>query len=133
MSALPPGTMAQMPDVRLARRQAILSCAIIRNVVFYYVGWVSEDGQGTLKDDTELGRTINSNFIDMAVLEWAKLFVDARGRHSWQRFVRPIEARTVFRMGLLRVLGLTFRRGSNTTRMSESTVITSLRVWMTMT
>jgi hypothetical protein len=98
--------MAQMPDVRLARRQAILSCAIIRNIAFYYVGWVSEDGQGTLKDDTELGRTINSNFIDMAVLEWAKLFVDARGRHYWQRFVRPTEARTAFRTGLLASIGL---------------------------
>jgi hypothetical protein len=98
--------MAQMPDVRLARRQALLSCAIIRNIAFYYVGWVNEDGRGTLKDGTELGRTINSNFIDMAVLEWAKLFVDARGRHHWQRFVRPMEARTAFRTGLLASIGL---------------------------
>ena len=106
MSAHPPAAIPQTPDSRLARRQALLSCAIIRNIAFYYAGWVSEDGRGQLKDDTELGRTINSNFIDMAVLEWAKLFVEARGRHHWYRFVRSVEARTAFRTGLLAGIGL---------------------------
>ncbi|WP_175695889.1 hypothetical protein [Burkholderia ambifaria] len=106
MSAHPSAAIPQPPDARLARRQALLSCAIIRNIAFYYAGWISEDGRGQLKDDTELGRTINSNFIDMAVLEWAKLFVDARGRHHWYRFVRSVEARTAFRTGLLANIGL---------------------------
>lgn len=28
-----------------------------------------------------MDRTINGNFIDIAVLEWAKLFVEVRGPH----------------------------------------------------
>lgn len=65
-----------MVDVRFARRLAILSCTTVRNIAYYYAGWVTGNGRGRLKDDSELGRTINSNFIGIAVLEWAKLFVD---------------------------------------------------------
>ncbi|SOE98072.1 hypothetical protein SAMN05446635_6030 [Burkholderia sp. OK233] len=95
-----------MVDARFARRQATLSCAIIRNIAFYYAGWVTGDGQGRLKDDTDVGRTINSNFIDVAVLEWSKLFVDWEAKHHWRRFVKDTEARTAFRSGLLAVIGL---------------------------
>ncbi len=95
-----------MPDARFARRQAILSCAIIRNIAFYYAGWITEDDQGRLKDDTDLGRTINSNFIDVAVLEWSKLFVDREASHHWRRFVQGTEARTAFRTRLLAAIGL---------------------------
>ena len=95
-----------MVDARFARRQATLSCAIIRNIAFYYAGWVSGDGQGQLRDDTDLGRTINSNFIDVAVLEWSKLFVDWEARHHWRRFVKDTEARTAFRSGLLEAIGI---------------------------
>lgn len=95
-----------MPDARFARRQATLSCAIIRNIAYYYAGWITGDGQGRLKDDTDLGRTINSNFIDLAVLEWSKLFADWEARHHWRRFVWGTEARTAFRTGLLDTIGL---------------------------
>jgi len=95
-----------MTDARLARRQAVLSCAIIRNIAFYYAGWITGNRQVRLKDDTDLGRTINSNFIDVAVLEWSKLFVDWDARHHWRRFVQGTEARTAFRTGLLATIGL---------------------------
>ena len=95
-----------MVDVRFARRQAILSCAIVRNIAFYYVGWVTGDGRGRLKDDSEVGRTINSNFIDVAVLEWSKLFVDWEAKHHWRRLVQGTEARTAFRTMLLAAIGL---------------------------
>lgn len=45
MSAHPPAAIPQTPDARLARRQALPNCAIIRNIAFYYAGWVSEDGR----------------------------------------------------------------------------------------
>jgi hypothetical protein len=93
-----------MVDARFARRQAILSCAIVRNIAFYYVGWVTGDGQGRLKDDSEVGRTINSNFIDMAVLEWSKLFVDWNAKHHWRRLIRDTAARAAFKTALLVLL-----------------------------
>ena len=95
-----------MVDIRFARRQAILSSAIVRNIAFYYVGWVTGDGRGRLKDDSEVGRTINSNFIDVAVLEWSKLFVDWEAKHHWRRLVQGTEARTAFRTELLAAIEL---------------------------
>ncbi len=95
-------------DRRFARRQAQLACAIIRNVAFYRVGWETEDGRGRLKDDSQMGRTINSNFVDIAVLEWCKLFADREARHHWRRLVQGTDARTAFRTDLLVALGLDF-------------------------
>jgi hypothetical protein len=65
-----------MVDVRFARRRAILSCTIVRNIAFYHADWVTGNGHGRLKDDSVVGRTINSNFMDVAVLARSKLFVD---------------------------------------------------------
>jgi hypothetical protein len=93
-------------DRRFARRQALLACAIMRNVAFYRTGYQTEDGRGRLKDDSQMGRTINSNFVDIAVLEWCKLFADWEARHHWRRLVQGTEARTAFRAALLAALGL---------------------------
>jgi hypothetical protein len=95
-----------MVDARFARRQATLSCIIVRNIAFYYSGWVNGDARPPLKDDSEVGRTINSNFIDVAVLEWSKLFVDWEAKHHWRRFIQNTEARTAFRTALLAAIGL---------------------------
>jgi hypothetical protein len=91
-------------DRRLARRQALLACAIVRNVAFYRAGYVTEDGRGRLKDDSQMGRTINSNFVDIAVLEWCKLFADWHARHHWRRCVRDTQARTAFRTDLFEAI-----------------------------
>ncbi|WP_109484049.1 hypothetical protein [Paraburkholderia sp. C35] len=93
-------------DRRFARRQALLACAIVRNVAFYRAGFETEDGRGRLKDDSQMGRTINSNFVDIAVLEWCKVFADWHARHHWRRLVRDSQARTGFRTALFAVLGL---------------------------
>jgi hypothetical protein len=93
-------------DRRFARRQALLSCAIMRNVAFYRVGYQTEDGRGRLKDDSQMGRTINSNFVDIGVLEWCKLFADWEARHHWRRLVQGTEARTAFLTALFATLGL---------------------------
>ncbi|MFK4448349.1 hypothetical protein ABH944_008407 [Caballeronia udeis] len=81
-------------DRRFARRQALLSCAIMRNVAFYRVGYQTKDGRGRLKDDSQMGRTINSNFVD-----W-------EARHHWRRLVQGTEARTAFLTALFATLGL---------------------------
>jgi hypothetical protein len=52
------------------------------------MGYVSEDGTGDLKHSTEYGKTVNGNMIDIAVLEWCKLFADRNGHHHWHQFVQ---------------------------------------------
>ncbi len=78
-----------MPEAELTReerlrRVIILCCNCLRNLAYYRAGW---DQGGPLFDDTiTLERTINGNFLDMAVLEWCKLF--KRGeQHSWHEIV----------------------------------------------
>lgn len=66
------------------RRVAIVCIAMVRNLAYYRAG---RDGTGVRYDRTSrLHGAINTNFIDMAVLEWCKLFV-AREEHSWQNVV----------------------------------------------
>jgi hypothetical protein len=45
----------------------------------------------------------NGNFLDIAVLEWCKLFADSRGKHSWRKI---ISEPTAFHHTLLNELGL---------------------------
>lgn len=52
------------------------------------MGYVNESGFGTLKHATQFGATVNGNMLDIAVLEWCKLFADRNARHHWRRFVR---------------------------------------------
>ena len=43
------------------------------------MGFVNEDGSGDLKERTQFGATVNGNMLDIAVLEWCKLFAAVRG------------------------------------------------------
>jgi hypothetical protein len=45
----------------------------------------------------------NGNFLDIAALEWCKLFADSRGKHFWRKI---ISNPAVFWDGLLNELGL---------------------------
>lgn len=72
-------------DRRFARRQALLGCAIVRNIARYSVGYESGDGRSHMKHDSQMGRTTNSNFQDIAVLEWFRFFDDRDARHHWRR------------------------------------------------
>ncbi len=49
-------------------------------------------------------RSANSNFIDIAVLEWYKLFADGRGQHHWRKVVSDPDS---FRTGLFVALRMT--------------------------
>lgn len=71
------------PPVR-PRRAALLCTHFTRNLAFYRAGW--RDGRVAFPA-SELWATVNSNFIDIAVLEWCKLFVDGKAFHSYTRVV----------------------------------------------
>jgi hypothetical protein len=77
-----------LQNLRFVRRISILCCNFVRNVAYYRIGYVNEDGTGTLKQATEFGATVNANMLDIAVLEWCKLFADRKARHHWHRLVR---------------------------------------------
>jgi hypothetical protein len=87
-------------EVRI-RRAMVCCCAIIRNVAYYQGGW--REGQRLF--DSNIERTISGNFIDMAVLEWCKLFGESRHEpQHWQRVLLGIEQRRSFKGGLLKSL-----------------------------
>jgi hypothetical protein len=70
------------------------------------MGYVSEDGTGDLKIQTQFGATVNSNMLDIAVLESCKLFVEHDGHHYWKRFIRSAEGQQRFLGDLLHQTGI---------------------------
>ena len=99
---MPPVTL----DPRFVRKLCLLCCHCVRNIGYYRVGFVSEDGSGDLKEQTQFGATVNGNMLDIAVLEWCKLFADQRARHHWKRFVRTDDEQKRFLGRLLASTGI---------------------------
>jgi len=66
------------------RRAALLCCHFTRNLAYYRAGW---DGKKPIFPNNELWATLNSNFLDIAVLEWCKLFAKTKAFHSWRKVV----------------------------------------------
>lgn len=60
-----------------------MCCHFERNCAYYLAGW---DGKQT-KPTNEFWATIQGNFIDIAVLEWLKLFGDHNDKHHWKKVV----------------------------------------------
>lgn len=83
----------------LLRRIGILCCHCLRNIAFYRAGWRGEK----LNTNDQFWITANGNFLDIAVLEWCKLFADSRGEHFWRKAISDPEK---FFQGLLTNLGL---------------------------
>jgi hypothetical protein len=66
--------MSEAPlDPRFVRKLSLLCCHCVRNIAYYRMGFVTEDGTGNLKHASQFGATVNSNMLDIAVLEWCKL------------------------------------------------------------
>lgn len=69
-----------------ARRVAQLARYCVDNIACYRGGW-APDGQG--KKQLIVKRNFwvraNGNFLDIAVLEWCKLFADTKGKHHFSR------------------------------------------------
>lgn len=81
------------------RRVVLLSCHCLRNVALYRSAWCGS----RLIVTRQFWINANANALDIAVLEWCKLFADREGKHHWTRVV---VSRTEFRIKLLGVLGM---------------------------
>ncbi len=62
------------------RRTAILCCHCLRNLAFYRAGWRDSD----IRVSRQFWINANSNFLEIAVLEWCKLFAELKGKHHWK-------------------------------------------------
>src|SRR5215813_10671415 len=83
-SATPPLTKRE-----LCRRSVLLCILFLRNLAYYRTG---QGQHGThLLDPSEptvnFWRQVNSNFIDMCVLDWCKLFADELAVHHRRKIV----------------------------------------------
>src|SRR4051812_19013560 len=81
------------------RRILLVCCGFSRNLAVYQCG--KRVGRPLLERVGTQGfwREINSSCLDIAILEWCKLFADIRGKHNWRRVV-PSENHEVFERGL---------------------------------
>jgi len=82
-----------------ARRVAILCCHCVRNAAYYRAGW----RRNSISVSEDFWVNANGNFLDLAVLEWCKLFTDRRGKHHWRKVVPDPN---VFLPGLLKEIGV---------------------------
>lgn len=87
-------------------RRLVLVCANFgRNLAYFRAGQEKEN-LPLLQERVPFAsfwRQVNSNAIDVAVLDWCKLFADKTGEHHWAKVVKN---RTAFEAGLLRHLGV---------------------------
>lgn len=67
------------------KRVAILCRYCLWNCAFYRAR--SDKNELINLDNNEFWRIVDSNFIDMCVLEWCKLFADERGKHCWKKVI----------------------------------------------
>ena len=65
------------------RRVVLLCCHFARNLAYYRVGHPGEPWH----PNRDFWVTVNGNFLDQCVLEWAKLLGDRRGDHHWMQIV----------------------------------------------
>jgi hypothetical protein len=83
----------------------LLCCGFARNLAIYRSG--QHLGRSLIENGNHAGfwSEINSNCLDIAVLEWCKLFSDKRGKHYWQRVISS-KRHASFGRGLLNAVGL---------------------------
>lgn len=63
-------------------RRAVIVCEhFTRNLAYYRAGW----SDGKFIKDSECWKAANSNFLDICILEWCKLFGEKKGLHGWRK------------------------------------------------
>lgn len=82
------------------RRTAILCLHCLRNLAYYRV---FQEAKNQVVPQ-QLWITAQNNFLDIAVLEWCKLYGDNRAKHSWKKSVADQET---FKSGLIEKLKIT--------------------------
>jgi hypothetical protein len=81
------------------RRTLKLCCHCLRNLAFYRAGWRGSQ----FCSNRQFLINANSNCLDIAVLEWCKLFADRDGKHHWKQL---ISNDTEFIYGLCKGIGI---------------------------
>jgi hypothetical protein len=87
----------QLSPRELIRRVVLICSSFMRNVAFYRAGHL-EEFKPLLSErnpkDANFWRQVNGNFIDIAVLDWCKLFGNKKStprhnlaKHHWRRVV----------------------------------------------
>lgn len=80
------------------RRVLLICCHFARNMAYYRAGWKNK----RLIRENEFWVSVNGNCIDIAVLEWCKLFGDVNDSHYWKKVVTDVSN---FQSGLLLAIG----------------------------
>lgn len=98
-------TSQPMPRATLLPRVVILCQAVARNLAYYRVGWRDEFKNvldyAAHPESANFFRVANSNFLDILVIEWCKLFADKKGKHYWPNVIID---KAGFKAELLKVL-----------------------------
>jgi hypothetical protein len=89
-------------------RRVVLVCTFfMRNLAYYRgarespVGWWDPP----LRPEASFWRTVANNSLDLAVLEFCKLFADLKGKHCWRKVVST-DKLAEFEAGLHRHVGM---------------------------
>lgn len=96
--------MARAPEITRAqrlRRVCIIATNFARNMAYYRA---SRNNGDRLLPQQNFWINLEGNCIDVAVLEWCKLFAENTGRHSWRRVVADADE---FEVALLNTVRLT--------------------------
>lgn len=64
------------------RRVALLGAHFARNLAYYRASSANIENNGS-----QYWITTQGNFLDIAVMEWCKLFGEKKGRHCWRNIV----------------------------------------------
>jgi len=81
-----------------------LSISCISNIAAYRANWQTTPSKSKPIIKRDFWIRMNGNCLDMAVLEWCKLFADSNGKHHWScTFTKKDE----WRSGLFKHMGVT--------------------------
>ena len=83
------------------QRTVILCGHCLRNIAYYRAGWRQ---QVKIRVSRQFWIRANGNFMDMAILDWCKLFADKKGQHHWTKSIADHDG---FSAGLRARLGYT--------------------------
>lgn len=78
----------------------------MRNIAFYRAGWKGKE----IRVKGQYAVAANGNFLDIAVLEWCKIFADRRGKHHWKKVV---DDKQKFEQGLYKYLKISKKEYRN--------------------
>lgn len=70
------------------RRTMYLATQCISNIAGYRAGWMERDGNGSLRVTRDFWVRLNGNFLDMATLDWCKLFADKSSAYHWSKIFK---------------------------------------------